>query len=144
MKTFRAKSNEIESKWYLVDAKDKVVGRLASEIADILAGKKNVTFTKGVNCGDFVVVINAEKVVISGKKFENKIYYSHTGFLGSLGQETFKDKLAKHPEEIIIHAVKGMLPHNILGRDMLRKLKVYKGGEHPHSAQNPQELVLKG
>lgn len=140
MKTQFAKEKEIERKWYVVDAKDKVLGRMASQIASYLRGKHKPIFTPNVDTGDFVIVINADKVKVTGKKLTDKIYYQHTGYIGSLKEKSLKDRMISEPEKVIIDAVWGMLPKNRLGRAMIKKLKVYKGAEHSHSAQKP-ELV---
>ena len=142
MKSSIAKPNELQYKWYIVDAKDKILGRLSCEIAKILLGKNKAIFTPGANCGDFVIVINAEKVAVTGNKRENKLYRRHTGYPGGLVEETFKVKLVKHPEDIIKIAVKGMLPHNRLARTLLTKLKVYVGEKHPHLAQQPEIINI--
>ena len=138
MKTLVPKSNEIEKKWYVIDATDKILGRLASEVAQILRGKKKPYFTPHLDTGDFVIVINAEKVRVSGKKNFTKIYSRHTGYPGGLRQERFIDLQRRRPERIVELAVKGMLPHNRLGNRLYTKLKVYAGSRHPHAAQMPQ------
>ena len=143
-KTRMVKKEEVERKWYLVDAKDKTLGRLASKIATILMGKHKPYYTPHVDCGDFVVVINADKVKLTGAKWEKKIYYWHTGYLGGLKSRTAKQMLEKKPEFLIWHAVKGMLPKNNLARRMLKKLKVYAGEHHPHQAQKPEPLDIPG
>ncbi len=140
MKTYMAKKEEIEKKWYIVDASDKIVGRLATKIATILRGKHKPSFTPHVDTGDFVIVVNAEKVKFTGNKLDQKKYYKHTGYMGGIKETTAKDMLQKKPEEIIRHAVKGMLPKNRLGRKLLKKLKIYRGEEHPHQAQQPEKL----
>ncbi len=137
MKTYMAKKGEVERKWYLVDASGKVLGRLASQIAIKLRGKDKPIFTPHVDTGDFVIVINAEKVRLTGKKWENKFYYRHSGYMGGLKKISAKELLKKKPEELIRHAVRGMLPKNRLGRKLLKKLKVYAGPNHPHEAQKP-------
>ncbi len=142
MKTFVARPQEIERKWYLVDAKGKVLGRLASKIAMRLRGKHKPIFTPHTDTGDFVVVVNAEKVVLTGKKWDNKMYYRHSGYLGGLKVRSAKKMLETRPEEIIRHAVRGMLPKNSLGRRQLKKLKIYAGPDHPHQAQKPQVLEI--
>ena len=139
MKTFVPKKNEIERKWWLIDANGKVLGRLATEISILLQGKRNPEFVKFMDSGDFVVVINAEKVVITGKKLEQKKYYSHSGYPGGIKEKTLKELLEKDPEEVLRKAVQGMIPKNKLGRAMFKKLKVYTGPNHPHEAQKPQE-----
>ncbi len=126
--------------WVLVDAADKVVGRVASEIASVLRGKTNVRYTPHIDTGDFVVVVNADKVRFTGGKDEKKIYYKHTGFVGNMKRNVARDVLKKKPEEVIVHAVQGMLPKTALGRQQLTKLKVYAGAEHPHKAQQPKPL----
>jgi len=142
MKTYLAKPLEVERKWYVVDATDMVVGRLAAEVAAILRGKNKPTFTNNVDTGDYVIIVNAEKVRLTGKKEEQKVYKHHSGFAGGLKVASYKDVLAKHPERILEHAIKGMLPHNALGRQMYRKLKVYAGPEHKHAAQMPEALTF--
>ena len=138
MKSFIAKPAEVERKWYVVDADGKTLGRLASEVASVLRGKNKPTFTPHVDCGDYVIVINAEKVAVTGKKRNEKIYKKHTGYPGGLREITFDKLQQKKPEEIIIHAVRGMMPKGKLGRQMFKKLKVYAGPEHPHAAQKPE------
>ena len=142
MKSFIAKPAEDERKWYVVDADGKTLGRLASEVASVLRGKNKPTFTPHVDCGDYVIVINAEKVAVTGKKRAEKIYKKHTGYPGGLREITFDKLQQKKPEEIIRHAVKGMLPDGKLGRQMFKKLKVYAGAEHPHTAQKPETLEI--
>ena len=139
MKTFVPKKDEIERKWWLIDAEGKVLGRLATEISILLQGKRNPEFVKFMDSGDFVVVINAEKVVVTGKKLEQKKYYSHSGYPGGIKEKTMKELLEKNPEDVLRKAVRGMIPKNKLGRAMFKKLKVYKGPDHPHEAQKPQE-----
>jgi len=140
MKTFVAKEKEIEKKWYLIDAGDKILGRLASEIANILRGKHKSLFTPHMDAGDYVVVVNADRVILTGDKLDKKIYYRHSGYIGGLKQTTAKEMLQKRPESLIKYAVKGMLPKTSLGRRQLMKLKVYAGPNHPHQAQNPVTL----
>ncbi len=142
MKTYSAKAEEIERKWYIVDATDQTLGRLASEIATILRGKHKTLFTPHVDCGDFVIVINANKIHVTGKKLDDMVYYRHSGYPGGLKAMTLRERLKKYPERVIEDAVRRMLPKNILGRRVLKKLKVYAGSEHPHGAQNPEPLVL--
>ena len=142
MRTLFAKKEDIERKWYLVDAKDAVLGRLAVKIADHLRGKNKPLFTPNADIGDFIIVINADKVKLTGRKLENKVYYSHSGYPGGIKSETAKDRLKRCPERIIADAVWGMLPKGRLGRAMIKKLKVYRGAEHPHEAQKPQILSL--
>jgi large subunit ribosomal protein L13 len=143
MKTFSAKATDIHRDWYIVDASDKVLGRLATEIARRLRGKHKAEYTPHVDTGDYIVVTNAEKIRVTGRKFKDKIYYSHSGFPGGLKTISFDKLQEKNPTRIIELAVKGMLPKNSLGRDMYRKLKVYAGVEHPHEAQQPKELVIE-
>ena len=138
MKTFMAKPGEVEQRWWLVDATDKRVGRLASEIAMILMGKHRPTFTPHVDTGDFVVVVNAEKVAVTGKKLDDKMYYRHSGYPGGLRVRPLRVQLERRPTEVLRKAVKGMLPRNRLGRQQLTKLKVYAGPDHPHAAQEPK------
>ncbi len=142
MKTYSVKPSEIDRQWYIFDAQDQVLGRLASEIAIVLRGKHKPQYTPHMDTGDFVIVINAEKIKVSGKKLEQKTYYRHSGYLGSLKEEKLETVLAKKPEQAIIRAVKGMLPHNKLGKVMFRKLKVYTGESHPHEAQVPRKFEL--
>ena len=140
MKTYSAKPREIEQAWRLVDAEGRTLGRLATEIADALRGKDKPAYTPHVDSGDFVVVVNAEKVRVTGKKLEQKIYYRHSGYPGGLRERTLAEQLARRPEEVIRRAVKGMLPKNKLAAAQIRKLKIYAGPEHPHAAQNPAPL----
>ena len=142
MKTYLAPVNEIEKKWYVVDAENKVLGRLASEIATRLRGKHKPTFSSFIDNGDFVSVTNAEKIHRTGRKMDNKKYYRHTGYMGGIKEASAKELLEKHPTDLIIKAVKGMLPRNKLGRAQLKKLKVYAGKNHPHAAQQPAELDI--
>ncbi len=135
--TYMAKPEAVERKWYVIDATGKRVGRLATEIATLLRGKHKPEYTPHVDTGDFVVVINAEKVVFTGNKLTKKVYYRHSGYPGGLKQTRAIDMLRNHPERVIEYAVKGMLPHNSLGRKQITKLKVYAGAEHPHQAQQP-------
>ena len=139
-----ANAATIEHKWYVVDATDMVLGRLASQVATVLRGKNKPTYTPHVDCGDYVIIINADKVRMTGKKLENEKYYHHTGWLGGLKVKTAKEFLEKDPTGFVEHAVKGMLPHNTLGRAQGMKLFVYAGNEHPHAAQKPVELKIKG
>lgn len=133
-----AKANEVERKWYVIDAEGKVLGRLASEIASVLRGKRKPIFTPHVDCGDFVIVINADKVVLTGDKLNQKIHAYHTGYPGGRKEVVYAEMMAKRPEKVIELAVKGMLPKSRLGRQMIKKLKVYAGAEHPHAAQSPE------
>ena len=137
MKTYSAKPLEVERKWYLIDAEGEVLGRLATKVANILRGKNKPEYTPHVDTGDFVIVINAEKVVLTGKKETDKIYYHHTGVPGGLKSASVKEVREKAPEKLIENAVKGMLPHNTLGDEQFQKLKVYAGSQHPHAAQKP-------
>ncbi len=138
-KTRIPKKDEIEHKWWLIDAEGKVLGRLATEISVLLRGKKKASFTPFLDTGDFVVVVNAEKVALTGTKADRKVYYSHSGYPGGIRARSFKDMLAKKPEEVVRKAVRGMIPKNRLGRDLVKKLKIYRGPNHPHQAQNPEE-----
>ena len=142
--TFLARNEEVEKgrKWYLIDAEGKILGKLAVVIANILRGKNKSTFTRHVNTGDYVVVINAKKVAFTGDKFRKKVYYSYSGYHGGLKRRTLEEMLAKKPEEVIHHAVRGMLPKNRLANEMIRKLKIFAGPEHKHSAQNPFPLEV--
>jgi large subunit ribosomal protein L13 len=142
MRTLSAKNTDVTKKWHVVDADGMVVGRLASRVAMILRGKDKPIFTPHVDTGDFVVIINADKVRFTGNKLEQKVYYHHTGYPGGIKMETANDIMKKNPERIIMSAVRGMLPKNKLGRRQLSKLKVYSGQEHPHKAQNPEPLSL--
>ena len=144
MKTFSAKSHEVQRDWYIIDATDKVLGRLAAEIAHRLRGKHKPEYTPHVDTGDYIVITNAEKVKVTGRKHQDKIYYHHTGFPGGIKSINFAKLQLENPRKIIERAVKGMLPKNPLGRDMYRKLKVYAGAEHPHVAQQPMTLDLEG
>ena len=144
MKTYYAKPGEIQREWLLVDATDLVLGRMATQLAAILKGKTKPTYTPHVDVGDFVVVVNAEKIRVTGNKAEQKTYYRHSGFPGGLKETSYKEMMAKHPERIIEKAVKGMLPKTSLGREMGKKLKVYAGPDHPHAAQNPRTIELEG
>lgn len=140
MKTQFAKKDDIGRKWYVADAKDAILGRLAVKVATCLRGKDKTIFTPNVDTGDFVIVINAEKVKTTGNKLDGKIYYHHTGYVGGIKSETLRKRLAEKPEKVIEDAVWGMLPKNRLGRAMIKKLKVYKGSEHPHTAQKPENI----
>ena len=142
MKTYHTPVNEIERKWYVVDAEGKVLGRLASEIATRLRGKHKPNFSSHMDVGDFIVVVNAEKVKLTGNKLEDKMYYHHSGYIGGLREQTAKEVLEKKPEELLRSAVKGMLSKNSLGREQFKKLKVYAGTDHPHEAQQPEQLDI--
>lgn len=142
MKTYSAKPDEIERTWYVVDAADKPLGRLASEVAKRLRGKHKPEYTPHVDTGDYIIVINAEKIAITGNKFNDKVYYRHSGYVGNLKKTKFSEMIARHPERVVEYAVKGMLPRNPLGRSMLRKLRVYAGTTDRHQAQKPQVLEI--
>ena len=142
MKTFSARPTDIDKKWYLVDAEGQVLGRMATRIADILRGKDKPIYTPHMDTGDFVVVINAEKVVVTGKKAEQKEYQRYSGYPGGLKKIPFQRMLKTHPERIVEHAVRGMIPHNRLGRAIIKKLKVYAGPMHPHESQQPELLKI--
>lgn len=141
-KTYVAKPNEVQKEWYVVDATDQTLGRLATRIASILRGKTKPQYTPHEDVGDFVIVINAEKVRVTGRKLDQKIYYRHTGYPGGIRSITLRRQLEKHPERVIEYAVKGMLPRGPLGRRQFKKLKVYAGSDHPHQAQMPKLLAL--
>lgn len=142
MKTFMAKSETVERKWYIVDAAGKPLGRVASKVAAILRGKNKPIFTPHVDTGDHVIILNADKVILTGKKLEQKMYYRHSGYVGGLKSTSARDMLANKPELMVYNAVKGMLPHNALGRAMVKKLRVYAGTEHDHAAQKPEVLEI--
>ena len=142
MKTFSAKADEIKREWFLIDAEDVILGRMSTEIARRLRGKHKPEYTPHVDTGDYIVVINAAKIAVTGNKMKNKMYYKHTGYIGNLKSISLEKQLQKHPEVVIETAVKGMLPKNSLGRTMYRKLKVYAGAEHPHEAQQPIKLEI--
>ncbi len=142
MKTFMASPATIDRKWYVVDASGQTLGRLASEVAKVLRGKNKPIYTPHMDCGDYVVIINAAKIVVTGKKLDQKIYYRHSGFVGGLKETTLREMLQKKPEQVVELAVKGMLPKGTLGRQMYTKLHVYAGAEHPHAAQKPEVLTF--
>jgi large subunit ribosomal protein L13 len=142
VRTWTGKTAEIEREWYVVDAEGQTLGRLASRIAPILKGKHKPTYMPHLDAGDFVVIVNAEKVRVTGQKLDQKFYHRHSGYPGGLTSISLRDQLAKHPERVLQSAIKGMLPKNKLGRRMLKKLKVYAGPEHPHQAQQPKQLAL--
>lgn len=142
MKTFVAKPSTVERDWYIVDASGKRLGRLATQIADTLRGKNKPQYTPNIDTGDFVVVVNAEKIAVTGNKLDDKIYYRHSGYPGGIKQRTLAEMLERQPEEVIRKAVRGMMPKNRLGRAQLKKLKIYAGPEHPHEAQKPSELEI--
>lgn len=141
-KTYVPKSGEITHEWVLVDANGQNLGRLATQISTVLLGKNKPTFTPGVDTGDYVVVVNAERITVTGKKLDDKYYYRHSGYPGGLKQINLRDQLAKHPDRVIRQAVWGMLPHNRLGRKLIKKLKIYAGPDHPHLAQDPKQVEL--
>ena len=143
MKTWNAKPNEVERKWWVIDASGQTLGRLATQIATTLRGKDKPQFTPHVDTGDFVVVLNSEKINIKGNKASDKMYYRHTGYFGGLKETTYKDMLKKDPGFVIQNAVKGMLPKNKLSNQIIKKLKIYRDSEHPHNAQNPRLMTLK-
>lgn len=140
MRTVSAKPEEIVRKWYVVSADGETLGRLATRVATVLRGKHKPLFSPHVDCGDHVVVTDIEKIVLTGKKMDQKMYYVHSGYPGGLKSANARRMMEKHPEKVILHAIRGMLPHNRLGRHMIRKLKVYIGPEHPHAAQSPEPL----
>ena len=143
MKTYQATAQDRERDWYVVDAEGKTLGRLATQIASVLRGKRKPTYTPHVDVGDFVVVVNAEKIVVTGNKREDKLYWRHSGYIGSIRSQPLGDLLEKRPDDVIRRAVKGMLPRSRLGRQQLRKLKVYAGPDHPHQAQKPDQLEVE-
>ncbi len=142
MKTFMAKPENIKRDWYVIDAEGQTLGRLATKVATVLRGKNKAIYTPNVDCGDYVIIINASKVKLTGNKLDQKMYYNHSGYTGGLRERTAKVMLEKYPEEMVERAVKGMLPHNRLGRQMYKKLFVYAGPEHKHSAQQPKEIKV--
>lgn len=142
MKSYVAKPQEVERKWYVVDAEGKTLGRLATQVATILRGKHKPTFTPHVDTGDFVIILNAEKVKLTGKKLDQKMYRWHTGYPGGLKERTYRDMINNKPEKVVFSAIKGMLPKNKLGRQMVKKLRVYRGTEHGHQAQQPEVLDI--
>ncbi len=143
MKTYYAKPLEVEREWFVIDATDQVLGRVAVKAATILRGKHKPQYTPHVDTGDFVIIINADKIRVTGKKTDDKRYYRHSGHPGGLKSESFAEAMQKHPERVVEHAVKGMLPHTTLGRAQGMKLKVYAGPEHPHQAQKPREIKME-
>jgi large subunit ribosomal protein L13 len=143
MKTYNAKPGEIARDWYVVDAEGQTLGRLATQIADVLRGKRKAAYTPHVDTGDFVVVVNAEKIQVTGNKLDNKMYYRHTGYPGGLKERTLREQLQRRPTEVLRKAVKGMLPKNKLAAQQLGKLKIYTGTEHPHEAQAPKPFELR-
>ena len=143
MKTFMASPATIDRKWYVVDAQGQTLGRLASEVAKVLRGKNKPIYTPHMDCGDYVVIVNADKIVVTGKKLDQKIYYHHSGWVGGMKETTLREMLQKKPEQVVELAVKGMLPKGPLGREMYTKLHVYAGPEHKNEAQKPKELEIK-
>ena len=143
MKSFMASPSTIEIKWYVVDATGHTLGRLASEIASILRGKNKPTYTPHIDTGDYVIVVNADKIQVTGKKLDQKVYYNHSDYVGGMKETTLREKMAKKPEDVIYLAVKGMLPKGPLGREMITKLHVYAGADHKHQAQKPEVLEIK-
>ena len=143
MKTYMAKAEEVQRKWYVVDATDLVLGRLASNVANILRGKNKPTYPPNVDTGDFVIIVNCDKVRLTGKKLEKKFHIYHTGYVGGLKQVQYKKLMEEKPEKAVLLAVKGMLPKNSMGRNQLKRLRVFAGAEHPHTAQKPEELVIE-
>lgn len=143
MKTFMASPSNIEKKWFVVDAEGQTLGRLASEVASVLRGKNKPTYTPHIDTGDYVIIVNAEKIKVTGKKLDQKTYFTHSGYIGGDKQVTLKEKLQKKPTDVLRLAVKGMLPKGPLGRSMAKKLFIYVGAEHPHQAQKPEVLNLK-
>jgi large subunit ribosomal protein L13 len=141
-KTYVTKPAEVDRSWYVVDAEGQTLGRLATRVATVLRGKHKPTYSPSVDTGDFVIVVNAEKITVTGRRLDQKVYYRHSGYMGGLTEITLRQQLQQHPERVIGAAVRGMLPKNKLGRKMLKKLKVYAGPDHPHQAQQPQELEL--
>ncbi len=142
MKSYVAKPHEVERKWYVVDAEGKTLGRMASEVASVLRGKHKVTYTPHVDTGDFVIIINADKVVLTGKKLDQKMFRWHTGYIGHLRERTYRQMMDTKPEKVVFEAIKGMLPHTSLGSQMVKKLRVYRGPEHDHAAQKPEALEI--
>ena len=142
IKTYSAKKQDLEKKWYIIDAKGKNLGRLSTEVAKLLSGKNKVRFTPHIDCGDYIIVINAGAIHVTGDKLQSKLYYRHSGFVGHLKSVNLKEMIEKKPEFVLRRSISGMLPHNILGRQMLRKLKVYPGEHHPHQAQKPEAIEV--
>jgi len=142
LKTFNLKKEEIKRKWFLINAEGKILGRLSTEIAKILRGKSKPIFTPHVDCGDYVIVINADKIKVTGNKIDKKKYYRHSGYIGNLKVKNLKEMMEKSPELVLRNSVKGMIPHNILGRKIIKKLKIYTGENHPHEAQNPENIEI--
>ncbi len=143
MKSYMQKKETVERKWYVIDATDMTLGRLASKVANILRGKNKAIYTPHIDCGDYVIITNCEKVKLTGNKLDDKVYYSHSRYAGGLRERTAREMIERYPEEMVEKAIKGMLPHNRLGRACFKKLFVYKGENHPHMAQKPEVLDLK-
>ena len=143
MKTFMLRKEDVEHKWYVIDAEGKPLGRVASKAAHILRGKHKATYTPNIDCGDFIIIVNAEKAILTGNKLDKKMYYNHSGYPGGLRERTAREMQERYPVEMVERAVKGMLPHNRLGRQMYKKLFVYVGSEHPHMAQKPEIMEVK-
>ncbi|GAQ24660.1 MULTISPECIES: 50S ribosomal protein L13 [Tepidanaerobacter] len=143
MSTFMAKKEEVKRDWYVIDAAGKPLGRIAAQVATILRGKHKPIYTPHVDTGDYVVIVNADKVILTGKKMENKVYYHHTNYPGGIKSESFESLINRAPEQVLYKAVWGMLPHNTLGRKMIKKLKIYSGDKHPHEAQQPKALNIE-
>jgi len=142
LKTFNLKKEEIKRKWFLINAEGKILGRLSTEIAKILRGKNKPIFTPHVDCGDYVIVINVDKIKVTGDKIDKKKYYRHSGYIGNLKVKNLEEMMKKSPEFVLRKSVKGMIPHNILGRKVIKKLKIYAGENHPHEAQNPEKIEI--
>ncbi|MGH2593345.1 MAG: 50S ribosomal protein L13 [Anaerolineae bacterium] len=142
MKTYNTTKEEIQREWYVVDAEGQTLGRLATRLASILRGKHKPIFTPWLDCGDFVIVVNVDKIKVTGNRMDSKVYYRHSGYVGGLKSITLRGQLERHPDRVLASAVKRMLPHNRLGRKIFKKLKLYAGGEHPHAAQKPRKLDL--
>jgi large subunit ribosomal protein L13 len=142
LKTFNVKKEEIKRKWFLINAEGKILGRLSTEIAKILRGKNKPIFTPHVDCGDYVIVINVDKIKVTGDKMNKKKYYRHSGYIGNLKVKNLEEMMKKSPELVLRSSVKGMIPHNILGRKVIKKLKIYAGENHPHGAQNPEKIEI--
>lgn len=142
MKTYNLTKEEIQREWFVVDAEGQTLGRIASRVAAVLRGKHKPIFTPWFDCGDYVIIVNADKIKVTGNRLDSKVYYRHSGYIGGLKSITLRSQLEKHPERVLTAAIKGMLPGNRLGRKMFKKLKVYAGSEHPHAAQQPTKLEL--
>ena len=142
MRTYNTTKEEIQREWYVVDAEGQILGRLATRLASILRGKHKPIFTPWLDCGDFIIVVNVDKIKVTGNRMDSKVYYRHSGYVGGLKSITLRGQLERHPDRVLAAAVKRMLPHNRLGRKMFKKLKLYAGGEHPHAAQKPRKLDL--